>query len=156
MMPLDVVKTRIQFDHFKFPVYSGAIDCFIKMYRKEGVKSLFIGLRIGLIRAFPTNAVRFVVYEYVLNKCELWRTARGSPEPGEENRNVEVTPGDENSELKNGEIKETGLQMIEENFEVKEVGKSKKEVLQNSGLNDKEKIGQEIGIEETAEKSDRF
>ena len=66
--PFDVVKSLMQADgnDGKF-VYKGPRDCFVKTYRTGGIGLLFAGLVPCLLRAFPTNGIIFVVYNFVSN-----------------------------------------------------------------------------------------
>jgi len=68
-VPIDVVKTRIQCD--TVGKYSGAVDCFKKIYKSEGFPSFFRGLTSSLIRAFPTNAATFTVVTYIMRYIHL-------------------------------------------------------------------------------------
>ncbi|PFX20255.1 mitochondrial basic amino acids transporter-like isoform X1 [Stylophora pistillata] len=64
--PFDGIKTRMQADGNKgLFTYKGTVDCFLQTYRAGGVKSLFAGVGPCLLRAFPHNAVVFVVYNLV-------------------------------------------------------------------------------------------
>lgn len=65
--PIDVVKSRLQVDGIDGKAkYSGAIDCMKKSYRSEGLAFFTRGLNSTLIRAFPMNAVCFLVVSYVM------------------------------------------------------------------------------------------
>lgn len=73
--PFDVMKSRLQSDgnrgNFK---YSGIVDCMIKSYRAEGVGVFKRGLLPTVLRAFPSNAAIFYVYNFclkVLHKKDL-------------------------------------------------------------------------------------
>ena len=44
---------------------------FGSVFRREGIRGLFKGLGITLIRAVPSNAVLFLTYELVM---DAWRT----------------------------------------------------------------------------------
>jgi hypothetical protein len=39
------------------------MDCFLKMGRQEGVKSLYRGLTATIIRGVPNTGIQFAVYE---------------------------------------------------------------------------------------------
>jgi solute carrier family 25 carnitine/acylcarnitine transporter 20/29 len=43
--------------------YTSAMDCFLKMGRQEGVKSLYRGLTATIIRGVPNTGIQFAVYE---------------------------------------------------------------------------------------------
>ena len=60
--PVDVIKTRLQIDGIVEKSYTGMIDCARKSYQQEGVHVFYKGLLPTVIRAFPVNAVTFLVY----------------------------------------------------------------------------------------------
>lgn len=65
--PIDVLKTRLQMDGSgKEQKYNGVVDCFKKSYQAEGASFLTRGLSSTLVRAFPMNAVCFLVVTQVL------------------------------------------------------------------------------------------
>lgn len=65
--PIDVVKSRLQCDGIDGkPKYSGAFDCTKQSYKAEGLKFFTRGLGPTLLRAFPMNAVCFLVVSYVM------------------------------------------------------------------------------------------
>lgn len=65
--PIDVVKSRLQVDGMDGkPKYKGAIDCMRKSYQAEGMSFFLRGLNSTLMRAFPMNAVCFLVVSYVM------------------------------------------------------------------------------------------
>lgn len=69
--PIDVVKSRLQVDGIDGkPQYKGAIDCMKKSYKAEGAKFFTRGLNSTLMRAFPMNAVCFLVVSYVMKFFE--------------------------------------------------------------------------------------
>ncbi|KAJ3340968.1 carnitine transporter [Entophlyctis luteolus] len=57
-IPPDVIKSRIQAS--PPGMYSGFVDCGVKMVRAEGPGALFKGLGPALLRAFPANAAGFL------------------------------------------------------------------------------------------------
>ena len=67
IIPFDVVKSLVQADtsHTK---YSGMWDCIVKTYRTCGLRAFWTGLPIVCARAFPVNAVTFLIY----SKCLLF------------------------------------------------------------------------------------
>jgi solute carrier family 25 (mitochondrial carnitine/acylcarnitine transporter), member 20/29 len=76
--PVDVVKSRLQVDGMDGkPKYNGAMDCVRKSVQTEGWKFLTRGLNSTLMRAFPMNAVCFLVVSYVMKYFE--------------NKNIDVT-----------------------------------------------------------------
>lgn len=76
--PVDVVKSRLQVDGIDGkPKYNGAMDCMKKSIQTEGWKFFTRGLNSTLMRAFPMNAVCFLVVSYVMKYFE--------------NKNIDVT-----------------------------------------------------------------
>ncbi|XP_063919212.1 solute carrier family 25 member 45-like isoform X2 [Zophobas morio] len=71
VMPVDVVKTRIQSDDPRHPYYNGIIDCFKKSYKMDGFSIFFRGAPATLMRTFPVNAAIFVTYQKVLSWFEV-------------------------------------------------------------------------------------
>ncbi|XP_031617145.1 mitochondrial basic amino acids transporter [Contarinia nasturtii] len=67
-IPIDVIKSRLQIDGMngEQKMYNGMIDCFRKSYKTEGSAFLTRGLNSTLLRAFPMNAVCFVVVSETL------------------------------------------------------------------------------------------
>lgn len=61
--PIDVIKSRLQADGMtnRKPNYNGIVDCVRKSYQNEGRRVFFRGCSATLLRAFPMNAVCFVV-----------------------------------------------------------------------------------------------
>ncbi|XP_047142479.1 mitochondrial carnitine/acylcarnitine carrier protein isoform X1 [Hydra vulgaris] len=61
----DTLKSRFQ----TAPIgqYTGVVDVFTQMVRKEGFLSLFKGLTPVMLRAFPANAACFLGYEVAMN-----------------------------------------------------------------------------------------
>ncbi|XP_068896289.1 solute carrier family 25 member 45-like [Tenebrio molitor] len=66
VIPLDVVKSRIQADNPANPVYRGMVDCFYKSYKSHGFSVFFRGAPAILVRTFLVNAVVFIGYEATL------------------------------------------------------------------------------------------
>uniref|UniRef100_A0A915IQV3 Mitochondrial carrier protein n=1 Tax=Romanomermis culicivorax TaxID=13658 RepID=A0A915IQV3_ROMCU len=63
ILPLDVVKSRLQADNLACPTYKGSWDCAKKSYKKEGLLIFYRGWSMVALRAFPVNAVIFIVYD---------------------------------------------------------------------------------------------
>ena len=64
--PADVVKSRIQIDGMDgVQRYRGTIDCF-RQSSKEGLSVFWTGLSPTIMRAFPVNAVTFVIVALIL------------------------------------------------------------------------------------------
>ncbi|KAK9507968.1 hypothetical protein O3M35_007724 [Rhynocoris fuscipes] len=70
LMPLDVIKSKIQADDLISPKYKGIIDCFIQSYKQEGTSIFFQGIIPCMVRAFPVNAAVFYVYQLIVDKCD--------------------------------------------------------------------------------------
>ena len=60
IMPFDVVKSKLQTDHEGR--YRGFFDCATQSVRTSGFSVLFRGMVITMLRAFPVNAVTFLLY----------------------------------------------------------------------------------------------
>ena len=60
IIPLDVVKSRIQSDDPVNPKYNGMIDTFRKLYKEDGIRVFRRGLLIMSLRAFPVNGATFL------------------------------------------------------------------------------------------------
>ncbi|KAI7898769.1 mitochondrial carrier domain-containing protein [Cokeromyces recurvatus] len=67
VFPVDAIKTNLQKDIMMTkPRYHGFIDCAISLVKMNGLKGLYRGLNVTLIRAFPIHSLNFLVYEQVL------------------------------------------------------------------------------------------
>lgn len=75
VFPLDLVRKRIQvqgptrakYVYADIPEYKGAIRALTTIVRTEGVRGLFKGLPISLIKSAPASAVTVWTYERALN-----------------------------------------------------------------------------------------
>lgn len=70
-IPIDVIKTRLQIDGMTENyrrMYSGIVDCFQKSYKAEGFAFMTRGLSSTLLRAFPMNAICFLVVAMTLKR----------------------------------------------------------------------------------------
>ncbi|KAJ3586525.1 hypothetical protein NHX12_012922 [Muraenolepis orangiensis] len=47
--------------------YAGPIDCAVKLYKEQGIRSLYKGTLLTLIRDVPSNGVYFLTYESLKN-----------------------------------------------------------------------------------------
>ncbi|KAA8495075.1 Mitochondrial carnitine/acylcarnitine carrier-like protein [Porphyridium purpureum] len=63
--PADVVKTLIQTDSDTHPRFRSTWHCLREIVAKDGVRALYRGAAPCFVRAAPSNAVCFVVYEGV-------------------------------------------------------------------------------------------
>ncbi|KAI9265439.1 mitochondrial carrier domain-containing protein [Helicostylum pulchrum] len=67
VFPVDAIKTNLQKDIMMVqPKYTNFWNCARSLVRKNGVKGLYRGLNVTLIRAFPIHSLNFLVYEQVL------------------------------------------------------------------------------------------
>lgn len=64
-MPFDVIKSHLQSDAGRRK-YAGTADCAVQLFRRWGARGFFAGLPVVCIRAFPTNAITFLVYSKTL------------------------------------------------------------------------------------------
>lgn len=71
-IPIDVIKSRLQTDGMsgQSRKYTGMTDCFRKSYQTEGAAFMTRGLSSTLLRAFPMNAVCFLVVSQTLKQWE--------------------------------------------------------------------------------------
>eukprot|EP00736_Rhodelphis_marinus_P014462 Rmarinus@m.25968 len=63
--PLERVKITMQVQHVKAgpPKYTGVFQGIFRMYREDGVRGLFIGNGINVLRIAPFTAVQFLSYD---------------------------------------------------------------------------------------------
>ncbi|KAH3678220.1 hypothetical protein WICMUC_001649 [Wickerhamomyces mucosus] len=64
-MPIDTVKTRMQALGAE-KQYSSTIDCFVKIYKNEGIKTFWKGATPRLGRLILSGGIVFTIYEKVL------------------------------------------------------------------------------------------
>lgn len=65
--PMDVVKSRLQVDGMDGkPKYTSSMDCVRKSIASEGYSFFTRGLTSTILRAFPMNAVCFLVVSYIM------------------------------------------------------------------------------------------
>lgn len=62
--PFDVLKSYIQYH----PEHSSMIKTTKMLYKKHGFTYFYKGLNVTIVRAFPVNAITFVVYDWV-SRC---------------------------------------------------------------------------------------
>ncbi|KAI0890532.1 mitochondrial thiamine pyrophosphate carrier 1 [Annulohypoxylon maeteangense] len=75
VFPLDLVRKRIQvqgptrsrYVHKNIPEYVGTVSTVRQVLHREGVRGLYRGLTVSLIKAAPASAVTMWTYERVLN-----------------------------------------------------------------------------------------
>lgn len=63
--PLDVVRRMMQLGEMVPHHSKGGVEILVFVYKKHGIRGLYRGLTINYIRAVPTAAVSFTVYEYM-------------------------------------------------------------------------------------------
>lgn len=77
---MELAKTRMQTQGQGVRVvgnllYSGPFDCLMKMHKAEGLRGVFRGLGLTVLREAPSFGVYFWAYEYI---CRLFDQADGS------------------------------------------------------------------------------
>lgn len=83
--PFDTVRKRLQVQGFgegrlgmgETPKYSGMSDCFVKIYRTEGVKGFFKGIIPGSAKAALSTILYMQLYEHFKEKIADIRKRRG-------------------------------------------------------------------------------
>ena len=78
LYPLTVVKTRLQVQRGKYPVYSGTFDAFVKIIKQEGFQGLYKGFMIntfqvvsGIGYLLTYEKVRHLVGTYVTDDIRI-------------------------------------------------------------------------------------
>lgn len=74
VFPLDTVRKRLQvqgptrarYVHRNIPEYSGVLETVKAILRREGLRGLYRGLTVSLLKAAPTSAVTMWTYERVM------------------------------------------------------------------------------------------
>ncbi|XP_076868089.1 solute carrier family 25 member 45 isoform X2 [Brachyhypopomus gauderio] len=64
--PMDVMKARLQMSGAGGRAYKGIVHCITTSVREEGVQVFFKGLLLNSLRAFPVNAITFLIYEMLI------------------------------------------------------------------------------------------
>ena len=62
MYPFDYIKTRIQSDSLTNPVYKNSFDCLQQEVNRKGLRVIFTGFQIMVVRAFVVNAAGFLCF----------------------------------------------------------------------------------------------
>lgn len=78
VFPLDLVRKRLQvqgptrsrYIHRNIPEYKGVTAAIGTILRKEGLKGLYRGLTVSLVKAAPASAITMWTYEKVLHGLE--------------------------------------------------------------------------------------
>ncbi|RYP56464.1 hypothetical protein DL771_011783 [Monosporascus sp. 5C6A] len=90
VFPLDLVRKRLQvqgptrgsYVYKDIPAYAGTLDAVRTIVRASGVRGLYSGLTVSLIKAAPNSAVTMWAYERILNLLIRRGTADGPPREG--------------------------------------------------------------------------
>jgi len=67
--PLDMIKTRMQFQSSTNRLYNSSFDCLRKIISKEGIRGLYRGLPAQLVGITPEKAIKLTVNDLVRFKC---------------------------------------------------------------------------------------
>lgn len=78
VFPLDLVRKRLQvqgptrtrYVHRNIPEYTGVIQSMAAIVRTQGVRGLYRGLTVSLIKAAPASAVTMWTYERALKALQ--------------------------------------------------------------------------------------
>ncbi|QLG71297.1 hypothetical protein HG535_0B03360 [Zygotorulaspora mrakii] len=62
--PIDLVKTRLQTQR-SVTQYKNSIDCFVKIFSREGIRGLYSGLGPQLMGVAPEKAIKLTVNDYM-------------------------------------------------------------------------------------------
>ena len=68
IIPFDVIKSRFQADFAG--EYNGFLHCAKELYKEGGVRIFYTGCLVTCLRAFPVNAMTFLVYSQTLKYLE--------------------------------------------------------------------------------------
>lgn len=72
--PIDLVKTRLQNQRALERLYTGGIDCFLKVVRNEGVFGLYRGLLPQLVGVAPEKAIKLTMNDLMRSLLRDRRT----------------------------------------------------------------------------------
>ena len=59
----DTIKKQMQTDGIKQKKYTGLYDCVTKIYKKNGIKGFYPGIKLNSIKCIPEASIQFVVYD---------------------------------------------------------------------------------------------
>ncbi|KAF2367777.1 Mitochondrial substrate/solute carrier [Trinorchestia longiramus] len=76
IVPIDVIKSRVQADSVTNPQYKNFWDCCVKSYRNEGLGVFTRGFSMVILRALPTNGAIFLGYVSSMNILRAWLNGR--------------------------------------------------------------------------------
>jgi solute carrier family 25 carnitine/acylcarnitine transporter 20/29 len=68
LAPVELIKTQLQVQDRKHKTYTSTWDCIQKIHNIHGIRGLFKGTSITIIRDAPTYGVYFVSYEWFHKK----------------------------------------------------------------------------------------
>lgn len=92
VFPLDLVRKRLQvqgptrarYVHTNIPEYRGVLRSLVQIHRREGVRGMYRGLTVSLMKSAPASAITMYVYERTLHLMmhdredhELWELYDG-------------------------------------------------------------------------------
>ncbi|KAH0409593.1 hypothetical protein KCU90_g20711, partial [Aureobasidium melanogenum] len=86
VFPLDTVRKRLQvqgptrakYVHKNIPAYeTGVMRTMASILAKEGVRSLYRGLTVGLIKAAPASAITMWTYERAIHTLQSFEVLEG-------------------------------------------------------------------------------
>ena len=78
--PLDTTRKRLQvqgpmrskYVHRNIPLYTGVVDTLVSISQREGIRGLYRGLTVSLLKAAPASAVTMWTYERAMAAMVAW------------------------------------------------------------------------------------
>jgi hypothetical protein len=93
--PLDLVRTRLTTELEGFEHYRGITDCFVKIYRAEGLRGFYAGIWPTLLVAIPNFGVSYTVYgtlkEHLLDDDLFYNLRKIDADSGENQLGMVLT-----------------------------------------------------------------
>lgn len=93
--PLDLVRTRLTTELEGFEHYRGISDCFVKIYRAEGLRGFYAGVWPTLLVAIPNFGVSYTVYgslkEHLLDDDLFYNLRKIDADSGENKLGIALT-----------------------------------------------------------------
>ena len=68
LAPVELIKTQLQVQDRKHKTYKSTLDCIQKIYQIHGIRGVFKGTWITIIRDSPSYGLYFVSYEWFHKK----------------------------------------------------------------------------------------
>lgn len=65
--PIDTTKTRLQIQEGRNVRYNGMFDCGVKIYKQEGIRSLYSGIAPAILRQSVYGTLKFGIYYSLKN-----------------------------------------------------------------------------------------